>query len=264
MTTATARKVVPGGGLNWNATSSDYALHRPTYPASFFNLMKLMGIGQPGQQILDLGAGTGALSIQFAKHGSQVVAIDASEGQLVELKKKAEALHLSIKTQYARAEDTGLPEHSFDAITASMCWGYFDKELMALEIPRLLKDKGVLLVSSLIWTHDDPVSKITDALIAEYNPASKVNSRTEQSNPIPDWINQPFSIRGYYSYVEGLTFTREAWRGRIRATKWIGAALDNKTVISFDQQHEIALKKITDETFTIPHQITFHLVDVKN
>jgi SAM-dependent methyltransferase len=260
----TVNEVKPGGGLNWNAISHDYAEHRPTYPISFFNLIQLTGVGKQGQHILDIGAGTGALAIQFAKQGSKVTAIDASEGQLIELKKKADELHLDIDTKFARAEETGLPSHSFDAITASMCWGYLDKDSIAIEVPRLLKPNGVLLVSSLIWTHDDPISQVTDSLIAEYNPASKRQSRSERSDPVPDWVKPPFSIRGFYSWTEGLSFTREGWRGRIRATKWIGAALDSESVVSFDKRHDEALKKITGDTFTIPHQITFHLVDVNN
>jgi 2-polyprenyl-3-methyl-5-hydroxy-6-metoxy-1,4-benzoquinol methylase len=69
--------IVPGAGLNWNATSRDSSLHRPGYPASFFTLAyHNMGVELPGQQILDLGAGTGALALQFARQGSQVVALD--------------------------------------------------------------------------------------------------------------------------------------------------------------------------------------------
>jgi hypothetical protein len=47
--------------LHWDATSRDYLQYRPDYPRRFFILLRLLGIGLPGQKILDLGSGTGAL-----------------------------------------------------------------------------------------------------------------------------------------------------------------------------------------------------------
>jgi len=260
MTTAL---IAPGAGLNWDATSEDYSRHRPGYPDSFFELAFQMGVGLAGQRILDLGAGTGALALQFARQSAQVVALDASRGQLESLKSKAERDRLDVQTLFARAEDTGLPSASYDAVTASMCWGYFDQRDISREVPRLLKPDGHLLVSSLIWTHDDPISKVTDDLIAAYNPAS-TRGRGGGSAPsaVPDWAAPTFSVTGFHSWIEGLPFTRESWRGRIRASKWIGAALDPAKVDAFDREHEILLRTVGPDRFVIPHRITLHVLAV--
>jgi len=258
MTTA---QVVPGAGLNWDATSRDYARHRPGYPDSYFEIAFLFGIGRAGQRILDLGAGTGALALQFSRQGAQVVALDASPGQLESLKEKAARERLEVRILHARAEETGLDDASFDAVSASMCWGYFDHAAMAREVPRLLKPGGLLLVSSLVWDESDPISKATAALLAEYNPASARPKRGRRTGPSPDLTKTPFHVRSFHSWVEDLRFTRESWRGRIRASKWVGAALDPGRVEAFDREHELLLRAIAPERFPIPHRITMHVVD---
>jgi 2-polyprenyl-3-methyl-5-hydroxy-6-metoxy-1,4-benzoquinol methylase len=69
--------------LRWDVTSQDYLQLRPGYPDEFFGLLKHLGIGLAGQEILDLGSGTGALAIPFAKQGAHVTAVDQSEGQML-------------------------------------------------------------------------------------------------------------------------------------------------------------------------------------
>ncbi|HEX7506540.1 MAG TPA: class I SAM-dependent methyltransferase, partial [Polyangia bacterium] len=137
MTQATTQAILPGAGLDWNATADDYARFRPTYPASYFDILRTIGIGRPGQRILDLGAGTGALALPFARAGAQVVALDASAGQLEKLRLKAGKEGVDVRTLHARAEETGLPSGEFDAVTASMCWDYFDPKAIRWEVLRL-------------------------------------------------------------------------------------------------------------------------------
>ena len=257
-----APQIAPGAGLNWDATSIDYARHRPGYPDSFFEVAFQLGIGRAGQRVLDLGAGTGALALQFARQGAQVMALDASVGQLETLAEKAAKERLELETLHARAEDTGLEGSSFDAVTASMSWGYFDPVTRAQEVPRLLKPGGLLLVSSLIWDESDAISKATAALLAEYNPASARSAASKLTIPIPDWVAPPFAVRSFHSWVEDLRFTRESWRGRIRASKWIGAALEANLVDSFDREHDALLRAVAPERFPIPHRITLHVLKV--
>jgi SAM-dependent methyltransferase len=113
-------------------------------------LLRQLGIGSARQDILDLGSGTGALAIPFARAGARVTAVDPSEGQIQAQKEAARKYGVKIKFKVGHAENTGLLDHSFGAITASMCWTYFDIERMKVEAPRLLRPNGLLLVSTLI------------------------------------------------------------------------------------------------------------------
>jgi len=76
-------------------------------------------------------------------------------------------------------------------------------------------------------------------------------------------VAPPFAVRSFHSWVEDIHFTRESWRGRIRASKWIGAALDAREVESFDLEHDALLRALAPERFPIPHRITLHVLDAK-
>jgi hypothetical protein len=72
----------------------------------------------------------------------------------------------------ATEEQTGLPSHSFDAVTAGTCWHWFDRRLAALDSRRLLKPAGRLIIAHQDWLAlNGNVVEATEALIREHNPA---------------------------------------------------------------------------------------------
>ena len=107
-----------GRSIDWGRTSADYAAHRPGPPASFFRRLEALGVGLPGQHILDLGTGTGVLARQFARQGVQAAGIDIAAGQIEAARALAEREGVSARFEVAPAEQAPFPDASFDAITA--------------------------------------------------------------------------------------------------------------------------------------------------
>jgi SAM-dependent methyltransferase len=248
--------------LRWDATSRDYLTHRPGYPDSYFVLLRHLGVGLPGQDILDLGAGTGALSVPFARQGARVTAVDLSEGQIQAAREAAGKLGVRIAFQVAPAEETGLPDHAFDVLSASMCWGYFDVKRMVIEAPRLLRPGGRLLISSLLWSSDSgDIGVQTKALVASHNPEAHWRDRGADVEIIPAWAGERFRLKTFHDFNVELPFTRESWRGRIRASKWIGAALPPERTEVFDREHAALLERIAPPVFNISHRITFQILE---
>jgi len=259
-------KTKTGGppNLNWSATSQDYLRYRPGYPRQFFTVLRQFGIGLAGQHILDLGSGTGALAVPFARQGAQVTAVDPSEGQISAGKAAARKHGVKIKFKVASAEKTGLPDRSFAAITASMCWGYFDITRMKIEVPRLLRPGGLLLVSTLIWELGaDGIIGLTDKLIAKYNPESRRGGHSRVWNAhgevVPDWSQRWLRLKTFHEFRADLPFSRESWRGRMRACRWIGAALPQEQTEAFDREHAALLERVAPARFMIPHRITIRI-----
>lgn len=252
--------------LNWSATSQDYLRYRPGYPKRFFTLLRQLGIGSAGQRILDLGSGTGALAVPFARAGARVTAVDPSEGQLAAQKAAARKYGVKIKLKVGHAEKTGLPDHAFDAITASMCWTYFDIKRMKVEVPRLLRPGGLLLVSTLIWDwerQEEGIVGKTHELMAKYNP--ECNPRRPQrhwnTNVVPDWSQNWLKLKTFHEFLVDMPFSRESWRGRIRACRWIGAALPANQTEAFDREHAALLARVAPARFDIPHRITMRVFE---
>lgn len=74
------------------------------------------------RRILDLGCGTGSttLMLKQAFPQAQVIGLDLSPYMLVMAEHKAKAAGLMIQWRHGNAEETGLPDASFDLVTASL------------------------------------------------------------------------------------------------------------------------------------------------
>jgi SAM-dependent methyltransferase len=242
--------------FQWGRTSSDYAAWRPNYPAEFYDRAAAIGIGLPEQRILDLGTGVGFLAIRFAQRGAIVTGIDIAEGQIREARESARKLGLEIDFRVAPAEQTGLPDASCDAVTASQAWLYFDHQRAIPEVKRLLRPEGVLMLSHMSWLpREDEIARRSEELVLEFNPDW---SAADWSGEIPEI---PASAEGHFKRVDGfvfdvrLPFTRERWRGRIRACRGVGAAFSDEEITEFDKTHAQLLERTTPPEFTILHRV---------
>jgi SAM-dependent methyltransferase len=246
--------------LHWGAVSGDYLRYRNGYPPSFFKLLHSWGVGLPGQRVLDLGTGTGALAVPFAARGAAVTGVDPSPEQIAAAQERARGEGLTIDFRVGTAETTGLADGSFDVVTASMCWGYFDQARVASEVRRLLAPGGSLAITSILWqAGKDGVARATDDLIEKHQPRYAHREPPREEGPLP-WTAGAFRLKHNVIYVEELAFSRAQWRGRIRASKWIGAALDAEATAAFDREHALALEA-WEEPLRIPHAIRIHLFE---
>ena len=62
-----------------------------------------------------------------------------------------------------------------------------------------------------------------------------------------------------FIYDEPIPFTRESWRGRMRALRGIGASLPPDEVAAFDGEHAAMLEEMTENEFTIKHRLDAHI-----
>ncbi len=77
---------------------------------------------------------------------------------------------------------------------------------------------------------------------------------------MPYGLVNDFQVKDWFYYDEPIQFTREEWRGRIRACRGIGAALTPEQVEKFDREHDEFLQKIAGDKFTILHRIDAHIM----
>jgi SAM-dependent methyltransferase len=82
-------------------------------------LWRELAAAEPGP-ILDVGAGTGRVTLDLAAQGHEVVALDIDAELLAELRRRAAARGLAVETVVADAGDFELPGRSFGLILAPM------------------------------------------------------------------------------------------------------------------------------------------------
>ena len=254
-----------GRDIDWGRTSEDYARYRPGPPLSLYIMLQAHDIGLPGQRILDQGTGTGLFGRQLAKQGATVIGTDISEKQIRLAKELAKKDNLSnIDFVVSPAEENPFEDASFNVISASQCFIYFNKEKWIPEVKRLLVPNGKIVITFFQWLPlEDPISGATEKLMLKHNPDWSAHSLKGHVNQFEDWFTNDFRQTALIVYDEDIKFTREVWRGRIRAARGIGASLTPEEVCRFDQEHDEMLKDSFGAEFIIPHRVITRVFTTK-
>ena len=252
-------RVDKGSEFDWGKTSTDYAVHRTGYPESFYDSLAALGIGLPGQRILDVGTGTGVLARAFARRGAVVHGVDIAANQIDQARRLAAADGLEIAFSVSPAEEVDLPDGSCDVISSGQSWLYFDHQVMVPQVLRLLRPEGQLVLTHLAWLpRRDAIARASEALVLEHNPVWGGADYRGQDPIYFRGIEGQFDLKTLHLLDEPLPFTRKGWRGRIRACRGIGASLSQEEVGRFDQEHDALLRRIAPEQFTILHRMSIH------
>lgn len=250
--------------IDWGKASDDYAVFRPGPPPSFYARLAALSVGLGGQVILDLGTGTGVLARQFARQGARVCGIDVSAEQVDTARRLTAEEGLEIDFSVARAESLPWDRPMFDLATANQCWLYLDPDKTIGELKRVLKPGGMLVTSHFCWLpRRDAIARASEALVLEFNPDWSGADWAGVIPPCPRWAEPHFDVRAMFYYDEPIRFTRDAWRGRIRACRGVGATLSPEEVARFDDAHDHLLRSIAPEQFTVLHRIDAHFFAFK-
>lgn len=156
--------------IDFGLTAGDYAKHRAGFPSCIFDKLSEYNIGLPGQNLVDLGTGTGTLARGFAARGVNVIGIDPSGALLEQAKQLDQTAQVKIDYHIGTAENTGLPDASIDVVTAGQCWHWFNRPVAVQEVIRILKNEGQIAIAHFDWIPlKGNVAETTEKLIQAHN-----------------------------------------------------------------------------------------------
>ena len=245
--------------IDFGKTAQDYAQHRAGFPEALFDRLAAFSVGLPGQHVLDLGTGTGTLARGFARRGCIVTGLDPASPLLEEARRLDEEAGVTVEYVVGRAEATGLPETSFDVVSAGQCWHWFKRNQAAREARRLLRPGGHLVIAHYDWIPlPGNVVDATERLILQHNPAWKGAGGT---GVYAHWVTD-VAIAGFdaietFTFDEPAIYSHEAWRGRVRASAGVAAAsLTPEQVEAFDRELAALLAEhFPEEPLVVPHRV---------
>ncbi|MDQ1251445.1 MAG: hypothetical protein QG646_524 [Euryarchaeota archaeon] len=105
-----------------------------------------------GLQILDVGCGTGELSVLFSEMGHRVTGIDISRNMLKVAKTKAETLKADIVFEEGDAETPDYDTSSFDVVfNRHLLWTLPNPKMAVENWSRVLKKGGKVVIVDGVW-----------------------------------------------------------------------------------------------------------------
>jgi len=130
-----------------------YQQARPTYPK---HAVEWVLDAAPGNDVLDLAAGTGKLTRTIIAAGGNVTAVEPLDGMRAQL----QAAYPDVPVHAGAAEQIPLDDESVDAVLVGQAFHWFDADAALDEIARVLRPGGVL---GLLWNvRDDSVGWVRD------------------------------------------------------------------------------------------------------
>ncbi len=126
---------------HFSGHAAEYAKFRPHYPDELFE--HLASISPRHELAWDCATGNGQAAVGLARHFEKVIATDASAQQI----ESAEP-DKRISYRVAPAEASGIDSASVDLILVAQALHWFDLDRFFTEAKRVLKDDGVLAISS--------------------------------------------------------------------------------------------------------------------
>ena len=241
-----------GGAFDFGRTSSDYAKYRDIYPQEFYDRIIERGLCVKGQNVLDLGTGTGVLPRNMYRYGAKWTGTDISENQIEQARLLSQGTDIDY---YAvPAEKLDFPDSSFDVITACQCIWYFDHEKILPGLFRMLKPDGRILILYMAWRpYEDKTAKASEDLVLKYNPGWTGAGETMHPVFVPECFLEKFELVHREEYRFNVHFTRESWNGRMKACRGIGASLPQDRIDAWEREHLKMLAESAPEEFDILH-----------
>jgi 2-polyprenyl-3-methyl-5-hydroxy-6-metoxy-1,4-benzoquinol methylase len=136
-------------GSLFTGTAWHYARYRPGYPRVFFaDLAKRFHLDGTGR-LLDLGCGTGQLTLPLAEHVAEAVGMDPEPEMLAEAARQAQAASIS-NVKWAHGNSADLPGEfgRFKLVTMGRSFHWMDREQVLTALGGMVDDNGGLVIAN--------------------------------------------------------------------------------------------------------------------
>lgn len=204
----------------YKGLASIYEEIRPSYPEELVeDVIRITGVGKDSR-LLEIGAGTGKATVQFARKGLHIHAIELGEDMARILRGKC-ATFPKVSLDIVPFEEWDASgEAPYDLVYSAQAFHWLDARMKYQKCHEVLKDGGWL---ALFWYHpsdeeipetrriEEEISEILARYAAPGSPNEKISEEyTYQGNPLHDEKQREIESSGLFEFKEKLIYTHEA------------------------------------------------------
>jgi SAM-dependent methyltransferase len=163
---------------SFGGVASHYERYRPGPPVAAVDWL----LPGHGGRVVDLGAGTGALTRLLVDRADEVVAVEPDD----RMRSVLTAEIPGVRAVSGRGESMPLPASSVDAVLASSSWHWMDQVPALHEVGRILVSGGFL---GVVWSGPDPEGPFivqARALLSGRSEGTEHASRDAMGGPASD------------------------------------------------------------------------------
>jgi len=152
-------------GTVFDRVATSYDRHRPAYPAELIDYAcEVAGIA-PGDEVLEIGCGTGQLTRSLLARGLRVTAIEPGD-RLVALARQNLAGSGDAQFLNVRLEDARLPSERFAAVFSASAIHWIDPDVSWQRAADALVPSGTLALLQYFGLHDQYGAEDQQALLS--------------------------------------------------------------------------------------------------
>jgi ubiquinone/menaquinone biosynthesis C-methylase UbiE len=136
------------GGL-FTGTAWHYARYRPGYPPALLDdLIQRLGLDGTGR-LLDLGCGTGQLTLPLAAHVAEAVGMDPESEMLTEAIRQSREQAIA-NVNWIQGNSADLPRDlgHFTLVTMGRSFHWMDREQVLTALDEMVDDEGSLVIAN--------------------------------------------------------------------------------------------------------------------
>ncbi|MHC9292098.1 class I SAM-dependent methyltransferase [Mycobacterium sp. LTG2003] len=139
----------PGRRGLFTGTAWHYAQYRPGYPKRFIDgIVAEFALDGTGR-LLDLGCGTGQLTLPLAEHVAEAVGMDPEPEMLAEAARQAQAAGIT-NVSWTQGSSNDLPGDlgRFKTVTMGRAFHWMNREQVLTVLDRMVDDDGGLVIAN--------------------------------------------------------------------------------------------------------------------
>jgi ubiquinone/menaquinone biosynthesis C-methylase UbiE len=129
-------------GLLFDRVAEDYDRFRPDYPAALVDRACSRAGLRHGSRVVEVGCGTGKLTVALAERGLRVEAVDPGENLLEVARRRVQGS--AVRFHVGRFEDVELEPGAFEAVFSATAFHWVDPAVSWSKAAGLLRPRGLI------------------------------------------------------------------------------------------------------------------------